>query len=1271
MGVAAGFIDARTGQALELNVPFGKQRTFQIWGFAHSNGCPNILSLLNLQKGALPGNAKSTGFLIGETTVDIASRNITLDIPLSYQYGVNKVFCGQLPTPSTKITAMTYGSGFAAPTLLGTRATASSAFPSITSKNQEACLYFTTTAAQPSVKCTVISQINSGTPATTSLPCGPGTLPASAGTCTLPSNGYVVSIAPQATAGAGSTTSVSVAVDVTDAGYSIKAPTASAAWAVDLVVPTLSLNYILPGKQDPNTGFWYTNSINPSINVAINKPGTVLETHTMGAPTSCGYTAYAGNVNCVISPSFSSVAATYNVSLTAQDNVGNQTAAPTALTVKTDFIAPTVTLDPADGWLFGGNLTSTPTGPSATIAIPSATDAGAIDPNNYYCTFDGVLTSLCPATNVGVSWLTSGIPQRAGKHTLTVLAYDFAGNVTGPNNYNVYIDSLFNMPALGRLITGSTPLTDESSSTGASVPATLPGNSGFESPGQAALDAVGDGSTGYLYVADSANNRVLAFEWDIAHMALRSHAAVAVYGQASMYSHGSGNGTANIWNSTTLTYAQMDGPSGVALLRTSSNNLKLFVSDSNNNRVLRFDVTNGPALKIPDAIYGQTSLTGNLANVDGTNAQQGLYKPLGLAASNTTRQLFVVDSNNCRVAVFDGEAAGSGGPLLGPTVLYHIAANGNQTTAAPALFCTPIATMNSLRLPVAVSIDEPASASNLTTQAVPTNPALPPRVYVSDVQGHRILYWDLNGFTIGTGASPPATQSISIGANTFLAVQYFRSANKGYLAASHRAGGEIYELTSSGYVYQANLKFGDGNLGTAQNRTNYATFLSWSPIANALFMADNGNNRMTLWQTVGLTDNMAMIDLLGHTDFLGQRVSYVSGAKNNPNDATLNGPTYTTIDTLYNRVYVSDSMNNRITIYRLDPTTYRPQIPYTAIGVIGVPYNISGDLLLDSPTTALSASPSTLNNPGQLVVDPSGNLYIADTGNNRVLRFPTGTSTLPPVLQANLVFGQSSSSSSGTGTTTSEMNAPRGLAYDAASSNLYVSDSGNNRILIFNTLSPTSGQAATQSWGTSGAPPTAETFNAPRGLAFTERTGNLNRGLFVADTGNNRVMYFDLSTSTNGLPYPTLPSSMVPGASLCYGHHGMTAAATCTSASANGVGAGVTDYGFDNPTGVYVQSISSPPKLFVADQNNGRVGVFDLSNTANLPLNASSYNGHVMYHAMGVTGLLLSSPATGIPSDSWIKSPIGISGVTPLNGNPSLLYINDSGWHRVGVYEVP
>ena len=156
--------------------------------------------------------------------------------------------------------------------------------------------------------------------------------------------------------------------------------------------------------------------------------------------------------------------------------------------------------------------------------------------------------------------------------------------------------------------------------------------------------------------------------------------------------------------------------------------------------------------------------------------------------------------------------------------------------------------------------------------------------------------------------------------------------------------------------------------------------------------------------------------------------------------------------------------------------------------------------------------------PIGVAVDLGGNVYVADSGNNRVQKF-TATGTFI------LKFGTG-------GSANGQFNTPTGVATDQTG-NVYVVDGGNHRVQKFDSA----GNFITK-WGT-GPSSAAGNFNTPAGIAV-DFLGNV----YVTDAGNNRVQKFD----SNGGFITTWGS---PGTATGQFNNPMgsrsTTAATCTS----------------------------------------------------------------------------------------------------------------------------
>src|SRR5208282_5548619 len=200
---------------------------------------------------------------------------------------------------------------------------------------------------------------------------------------------------------------------------------------------------------------------------------------------------------------------------------------------------------------------------------------------------------------------------------------------------------------------------------------------------------------------------------------------------------------------------------------------------------------------------------------------------------------------------------------------------------------------------------------------------------------------------------------------------------------------------------------------------------------------------------------------------LGQ-LGFMNSAVNRMNAEGLNLPGAVAIDTsaLPNRLYVVDEENSRVLGWR-DAASFTNGAP--ADLVIGQP-DFSSSSLCNGVSARVSSN--SLCYPWGVAVDGTGNLYVADTSNNRVLEytnpFAVCNNSFPCVgAPPNLVLGQGESfttngcnnDTGGGNSTASDLCSPWGVAVDG-SGKLYVADTQNNRVLEYNAPLSTGAAAA-------------------------------------------------------------------------------------------------------------------------------------------------------------------------------------------------------------------
>ncbi|MFC1563744.1 beta-propeller fold lactonase family protein [candidate division KSB1 bacterium] len=322
--------------------------------------------------------------------------------------------------------------------------------------------------------------------------------------------------------------------------------------------------------------------------------------------------------------------------------------------------------------------------------------------------------------------------------------------------------------------------------------------------------------------------------------------------------------------------------------------------------------------------------------------------------------------------------------------------------------------------------------------------------------------------------------------------------------------------------------------------------------------------------------------VIGQTDF----TTVTSGLS----PIKLNMPRGIALDTLAipNVLWICDFTNNRILGY---------DYPLKAT-------NDSADYVIGQAdfVTGTSATTNTgFSGPAGIALDASGNLWVADRDNERVLVFQTPLST---DFTADFVFGQGGSFVTGTanngGISDSSLYQPTAIAFDD-SDRVYIADQSNHRILIYDDPLNTDRKAdyviGQPDFATGTSSLTDSTFNVPYTLAVSS-----TRDIYVADYNNHRILKFDE------------PLVNDKKADQVFGQGGSYTANTQNNPALN-------SESLANPIYVYLDANDN---LYIADYTNNRILVHTTPDTTADYVFGQS--GSFTSSSSGATALGLNTP---------------------------------------------
>jgi sugar lactone lactonase YvrE len=532
--------------------------------------------------------------------------------------------------------------------------------------------------------------------------------------------------------------------------------------------------------------------------------------------------------------------------------------------------------------------------------------------------------------------------------------------------------------------------------------------------------------------------------------------------------------------------AQFNEPYGVAA-DTSGN---VYVADAANHIIRKIDSAGNVTTLAGSA--------GNPGSADRTGSAAQFNFPQAVAV-DTSGNVYVADTNNNTIRKID--SAGNVTTLAGSPGVTGSA----DGTGSAAQF----------NFPSGVAVD---TSDN---------------VYVAD-QGNSTIRQITSGGVVTTLAGSAGNFGSADGTGSaalFNAPSGVAVDTSGNVYVADTVNGTIRKVTSAGVV--TTLAGSPGNLGSADGTGSAALFAGPSSVAvdssGNVYVADTYNNTIRAITPAGVVTTLA-----------GSAAAFPGNVDGTGGAARFNSPSGVAADSSGN-VYVADTFND--TIRKITtPGGVVTTLAGSAAGSgsadgtgstarfnfpLGVAVDNAGNVYVGDEgnntirkittpggvVTTLAGSPGVTGStdgtgsaalffgPSGVAVDGSGNVYVADSGNNTIRKI-TSAGVVTTLAGSPGVTG----SADGTGSA-AQFNFPRGVAADSAG-NVYVVDGGNETIRkitpagVVTTLAGCAGVTGSAD-GTGGPCGTAR-FNTPRGVAV-DSAGNV----YVGDTLNRTVRKID------------------------------------------------------------------------------------------------------------------------------------------------------------------
>ena len=303
-----------------------------------------------------------------------------------------------------------------------------------------------------------------------------------------------------------------------------------------------------------------------------------------------------------------------------------------------------------------------------------------------------------------------------------------------------------------------------------------------------------------------------------------------------------------------------------------------------------------------------------------------------------------------------------------------------------------------------------------------------------------------------------------------------------------------------------------------------STMLRWSNAKNNIYISDTYNDRIRM--VAGVSGTFFGISMTAGDIYTiaGNGTASYSGDSGAATGAEVANPDVLNIDKNGN-IYFADESNYRIRMIPQASGTY-----FGSAMTAGKIYTVAGNGTNGGIGDGGAATTAEVNYPGSVAIDLSGNLIIADNGDNKLRMVAAQSGTYFGVSftaagEMNTIVGTGTGGFTGDGqpATAAELLYPTDVSVDT-SGNLYITDNNNRCIRKVDhttqIISTVAGTPQTSGYGGDGMPATSAKLSQPYGTVVDSH-GNI----YIADLGNQRVRmvaavsgtYFGMSVTSGNI----------------------------------------------------------------------------------------------------------------------------------------------------------